>query len=103
MNRIVTVALLAASLGAVTLLNGCASTGYGRAHYGAYYGSYYGRSPWYGYRQPPIYIDGGARPELPIEPPPIDPGRPEAVPLPDMGMPDMDFGGGMDFGGDIGF
>lgn len=79
-------------LSSVLLISGCrgGSSGMTRTyiHHGAGYRGFY-RRPW-GY--PPIYIGGGEidpdwGAELPSEP--------IAVPLPDMGMPDIDM---MDLG-----
>ncbi len=86
----VTVVVAIASL--LVSLAGCSSSGSGSKRYyggGVGYHRYYGPRPW-GY-YPGYIVDGGGA---------IDPGMPEAVPLPsgppDMGMPDF---GGMDFGG----
>ena len=78
-------ALISASL--MTACSG-GSSGYTRSHvsYGAGYRGYY-RRPW-GY--PPVYVGGGeVDPDWGVD----RPDMPEAVPLPEMGMPDM---GGMD-------
>ena len=85
--------LVAIALVSTLLTTACSgsSSGYKRTHvsYGAGYRGYYNR-PW-GY--PPVYVGGGVDPDWGVD----RPDMPEAVPLPDMGMPDM--GGGMDMGG----
>jgi predicted small secreted protein len=86
--------LMLAVLLSTIVLTACSSSGgsySGRTvyHGGVGYGGYYGR-PW-GYDHPG-YIGG-------IDPDPGFGGGPVAAQMPDMGMPDMDMGMGMDMGG----
>lgn len=90
--------LLASATGALLLVialltSACSSSSSGTTrtymHYGPGYSGFY-RRPW-GY--PPINIGGGeVDPDWGVE----LPSEPIAVPLPDMGMPDIDM---MDMGG----
>jgi hypothetical protein len=76
------------------LVSACSGSGggyRGYASHGIGYGRYYGARPW-GYY--PGYVD--VEPDLGVEDGPV------AMPLPEMGMPDMggmDMGMGMDMGG----
>ncbi|NNJ66096.1 MAG: hypothetical protein HKP16_11035 [Xanthomonadales bacterium] len=82
--------IAATALLASALMTACSGggSGYSRTHmhYGAGYRGYYGR-PW-GY--PPVYVGGGG----PVDPDwGMGPDQPVAMPMPEMGMPDMDMGG----------
>jgi hypothetical protein len=72
---------------------GCSSSGRSRVTYGvgAGYGGYYGGGPWRGYGGYPVHIGGGGG-----GPGPDIPDYPEAVQMPEFGMPDA---GMMDMGG----
>ena len=82
-------------IAATVLVSACSGSGGGYQGYAAHgigYGRYYGARPW-GYY--PGYID--------VDPGPGIDNGPVAMPLPEVGMPDigggMDMGMGMDMGG----
>jgi hypothetical protein len=76
----------------VAMLAGCAG-GRGTVSYGVHYGyhDYYGPRPWGGYRDTVIVVPPDTGDDLVATPLPEPP--PDIPDIPDMGMPDMDFGG----------